>query len=378
MAAPVVLVACDKFKGTLVAEEVAARIAAGVRAEAPQATVRSLLVADGGDGTIEAALAAGYSPRTVTVAGPVGKPRPAWYAVKGSTAVVELAETCGIVHLPRGELAPLTATSRGVGEAMREALDDGCEELVLGIGGSASTDGGTGMLSALGARFLDAEGQEIPDGAGGLALLERVDLSGLHPRLAQVRLVVACDVNNPLLGRQGAAAVFGPQKGVTEQLRPQVDAGLTRLADLLAAATGRDVRDQPGAGAAGGVGYAALQVLGARMRPGVELVLELAGFAEQAAGADLVVTGEGSLDEQSLMGKTPMGVADAAGRLGIPVVAVCGRSQLAPGQAEARGIRRVYALTQIEPSTARCLAEAGPLLQELAGIVTRDLVQRRL
>lgn len=205
-----------------------------------------------------------------------------------------MAETCGIVHLPRGELAPLTASSRGLGEAMRIALDEGCSELVLGIGGSASTDGGTGMLAALGVRLLDRAGHEIPDGAEGLDTLASVDLSGLHPRLREVAVTVACDVNNPLLGDRGTSAVFGPQKGVTAQLRPRVDAGLERLADLLTRATGRDERDRPGAGAAGGVGYAALQVLQATMRPGVELVLDLVGFPELASGADLVITGEGS------------------------------------------------------------------------------------
>ena len=370
---PVVLVACDKFKGSLVATEVAERITVGVRGVLPGATVRTLLVADGGDGTIEAALVAGYEGRTTTTSGPTGRPLQARYAVLGATAVVELAETCGIVHLPGGRLEPLTSTSRGVGEAVRAALDEGCAEIVLGIGGSASTDGGTGMLSALGVRFLDASGHEIPDGAGGLASLASVDLSGLHPGLADARVVVACDVNNPLLGDRGTAAVFGPQKGVTAQLRPQVDAGLDRLADLLAEAIGRDSRDEPGAGAAGGVGYAALQVLDAEMRPGVELVLDLVGFVEQADGADLVITGEGSLDEQSLMGKTPVGVAEAAARVGVPVVAVCGRSLLADGQAEASGIRRVYALTDLEPDPARCMSEAGPLLEALAGTVARDL-----
>lgn len=377
-AAPRVLVACDKFKGSLVATEVAERIAAGVREQAPQADVRSVLVADGGDGTIDAALVAGYEERVVTVAGPVGEPRRARYALKDGTAVVEMAETCGIVHLPRGELAPLDASSRGLGEAMRTALDEGCTALVLGVGGSASTDGGTGMLAALGARLLDAEGRDVPDGARGLETLASVDLSGLHPRLAEVDVTVACDVNNPLLGDQGTSAVFGPQKGVTADLRLQVDEGLARYADLLTAQTGHDERERPGAGAAGGVGYAALQVLGATMRPGVELVLDIVGFEDLARGADLVITGEGSLDEQSLMGKTPVGVAEAASRVGVPVVAVCGRTLLADGQAEASGIRRVYALTQLEGDTARCMAEAGPLLEELAGLVTRDLLDGRL
>ncbi|WP_409484575.1 glycerate kinase [Arsenicicoccus dermatophilus] len=376
--APVVLVACDKFKSTLVATEVAERIHAGVLAAAPRAEVRRVPVADGGDGTVDAALAAGFEACQITVTGPTGDPRRARYARRGGTAVVEMAETCGIVHLPRGELAPLTASSRGLGEAMRIALDEGCTELVLGIGGSASTDGGTGMLAALGVRLLDRDGHEIPDGAEGLDSLASVDLSGLHPRVHEVAVTVACDVNNPLLGDRGTTAVFGPQKGVTAQLRPRVDAGLERLADLLTRATGRDERDRPGAGAAGGVGYAALQVLGATMRPGVELVLDLVGFPELARGVDLVITGEGSLDEQSLMGKTPVGVAHASARAGVPVVAVCGRSLLGEGQAETAGIRRVYALTHLEPDTARCMTEAGPLLQELAALVTRDLLDGRV
>ena len=368
-----VVIACDKFKGSLTASEVVEAIRAGIAAAAPEREVRAVLVADGGDGTLAAAESVGFRHVPVTVAGPTGAPNVSGYAVRAGVAVVEMADACGIVHLPGGVKAPLTATSRGLGEVLAAALaDPSVTSVVMGIGGSASNDGGAGLLAALGARLLDANGRELPDGGGALVGLASLDLTGLNPRLREVSLTVACDVNNPLLGESGAVAIFGPQKGAGEAERVVLEAGLARFAGLVTEAMGRDDTRLPGAGAAGGVGYAAQAVLGARMRPGVELVLDLMGFEELCRGASLVVTGEGSLDRQTLLGKTPAGVAKAARAHGIPVVAVCGRSLLAAEDVAASGIARVYALTDLEPDPAVCMADAARLLRDMSAEMATD------
>jgi glycerate kinase len=368
-----VVVAPDKFKGSLTAREVADRVAAGIAAVAGEVDVVRVPVADGGDGTVDAALAAGYERVAVTAQGPTGEPVDTAFAVRDGTAVVEMADVSGLRLLAPDRLAPRTASSYGTGEVVRAAIEHGCHTVVLGIGGSASTDGGAGMLGALGARLYDAAGTDLAPGGGPLADLERLDLSGLHPGVAGTRVVVACDVDNPLLGPHGAAAVYGPQKGAHADDVVALDAALRRWADVVEEAVGRPgVRERAGAGAAGGVGFAALAVLDAELRPGIELVLDLVGFADRLAGADLVVTGEGSLDEQTLHGKAPAGVAAAAGRAGVPVVAVAGRLALDADRLRAAGIEAAYALTDIEPDVARCIADAGPLLERLATRLAHD------
>jgi glycerate kinase len=370
-----VVVAPDKFKGSLTAREVADRVAAGLNAVEPGLVVVRVPVADGGDGTVDAALAAGYERVPVRATGPTGEPVDTAYAVRDGVAVVEMADISGLRLLPPDRLAPLTATSYGTGEVVRAALDEGARNVVLGIGGSASTDGGAGMLEALGVRLFDAADNPLPRGGGALADLRRVDLTGLHPAVADTRIVVACDVDNPLLGPQGAAAVYGPQKGATPDDVPNLDAALAHWADLVDAATGRaGVRDRAGAGAAGGVGYAAMAVLGADLEPGIGLILDLVRFADHLPGASLVITGEGSLDEQTLHGKAPAGVASAAAKAGVPVVTVSGRLALDREQLQAAGISAAYALTDIEPDVRRCLADAGPLLEKLAQGLARERI----
>ena len=362
---PRVLVAPDKFKGSLPASGVAEAVAAGVRRHRPDAEIVTVPVADGGDGTLEAALANGFERVDVVVSGPTGEPVSTAYARRGDTAVVEMADACGLSRLPGGTLQPLTASSRGLGEAVAFALDAGCREIVIGIGGSASTDGGAGLVSALGAVLLDESGAELPDGGAALARLHELDLTGLHPTLHDAKLVVACDVDNPLTGPRGAAGVYGPQKGLTGDDVPSVDAALARWADLVAQVTGADRRDAPGAGAAGGVGFATVALLGAELRPGIRLMLDLLGFEDAVGGCDLVVTGEGSLDEQSLHGKAPVGVAQAAAGHGVPVVAVCGRRLLDFDALEAAGISAAYALLDIEPDAETCMRDPAPLLEAL-------------
>lgn len=355
-----VLLAPDKFKGSLTAAEVCAHLAAGIRARRPDIEVTTAPVADGGDGLLDACVSAGFELVDVDAVGPTGEPVSTHFARRGDEAVVELAAVAGLALL--GDVrAPLTATTRGVGMVLRAALDAGCTRVVLGIGGSASTDGGAGLVQALGARVRDDAANEIGPGGAALRKVAELDLS----RLATARLDVACDVDNPLTGPHGAAAVYAPQKGAEPDQVRELDAALSRWADVVAAATGADHRDDPGAGAAGGVGFAAVAVLGGRLRPGVQLVLDMIDFPARLAGADLVVTGEGALDEQTLRGKAPAGVAEAAARAGVPVVAVVGRTRLEDGQAKEAGFDAVYALVDEAGSEQEALACPGPLLERI-------------
>ncbi|MGW3962797.1 glycerate kinase [Amycolatopsis sp. NPDC005003] len=358
-----VLVAPDKFKGSLTAREVASAVASGLADVHPSAVVRTLPVADGGEGTVDAAVAAGFRRVRVPARGPTGAPVTASYAVRGDTAVVELAEASGLHRLP-GAPAPLSATSAGTGDVIAAAVRAGCRRIVLGVGGSACTDGGAGMLAALGARLLDDTGRELPPGGEALSRLASLDVA----RVPEVDIELASDVDNPLYGPRGAAAVYGPQKGASPGDVETLDAALRHWASI----AGPEFAERPGAGAAGGVGFAAMAVLGARTRPGIELLLDLLGFEAALAGTSLVITGEGSLDEQTLSGKAPAGVARAVAAQGIPCIAVSGRCRLSPAKLAEAGIAAAYALTDLEPDPARCMAEAAPLLRRLAHRVALD------
>ncbi|PRB11529.1 glycerate kinase [Microbacterium sp. MYb62] len=367
-----ILIASDKFKGSATGAEVAESLGDGIRRVIPDAVIEAVPVADGGEGTVDAAVASGFEPVTVEVTGPVGDPVSARFAVRGAEAIIEMAAASGLDLLPHGEKAPLTATSRGTGELMAAALDRGCTTIVLGVGGSACTDGGAGMLQALGVSLRAADGP-VPAGGVALADLVSVDVSGLDPRLPGAAVVLASDVDNPLLGDRGAAAVFAPQKGASADDVAALEAALSRFAELLEADPGvRPSAEAPGAGAAGGVGYAALAVLGASREPGIEVVQRLTGLADRLVGVDLVITGEGSLDDQSLGGKTPLGVAAAARAAGVPVVAVCGRSTLSDDQVRDAGFRHVYALSALEPDPASSIANAKALLVDVGARIARD------
>lgn len=351
-----IVVAPDKFKGTLTARQVADRIAAGIRVEAPHVAVVRVPVADGGDGTLIAFADAGFELVPVTVEGPTGEVVPTAYARGGDVAVVELADASGLARLSAG-LSPLDSSTIGTGQVLAAAVAAGCRDLVLGVGGSASTDGGLGLLVGLGATVA-------LDGS-----TESLDISRVTRLLDGVRVTLAADVDNPLLGPDGAAAVYGPQKGADADQVRLLDDRLARWADLVAATTGADHRDDPGAGAAGGAGFAALAVLGAERRSGVEVVLDLVGFDQALVGADLVVTGEGSLDAQSLRGKAPMGVVRRARAAGVPVVAVCGRTSLSVAELAAAGLTATWALTDLEPDVTRCITDAARLLEEVGVLV---------
>jgi glycerate 2-kinase len=370
-----VLIAADKFKGSLTAVEVAERITAGIRRVRPGASVESLPVADGGDGTVAAAVAAGFERHETEVTGPLGGPVTAAFALRDGTAVIEMAEASGLGLMPPGVFAPLTATTRGTGELILAAVEAGARTIVLGVGGSATTDGGAGMLEALGARFLDEDGDPVPHGGGPLVEMVSADLSGLDERLGDVGVVLASDVDNPLTGPKGAAYVYGPQKGAGEQDVKVLDAALTHFVQVMGESVGpraAETAEAPGAGAAGGIGYGALVGLNATFRPGIDVLLEVLGFAGALERADLVITGEGSLDEQTLHGKAPAGVAAAARKAGKPVLAVCGRIVLDNKALKGAGIERAYALTDLEQDQARCMSQAGPLLEQLGERLAAD------
>ena len=368
-----VVIAPDKFKGTLTAGQVAAHLAAGLGRARPGLKTVQVPVADGGDGTVDAAQAAGYRRIEIGVRGPTGKPVTASFALLDDTAIIESAQACGLTRLPGGTPAPLTATSRGVGELILAAVRMRAKRIVLGLGGVACTDGGAGLVTALGGRLVDESGIELPPGGAALARLHHVDLSGLRD-LPGIEVIAATDVDNPLLGPRGAAAVYAPQKGASADDVTVLETGLARWADVAEQAAGFRKRDEPGAGAAGGLGFAALGFLGAVMQPGIELMLDLLSFGEHLPGARLVITGEGALDRQTLDGKAPAGVARAAAAAvpDVPVVAVAGVCSLTPDQLRSAGIARAYALADIEPDLARCRAQPGPLLEELAGLIARD------
>jgi glycerate kinase len=368
-----VLLAPDKFKGSLPATEVAARLSVGLARAGFRAEVVPLPVADGGDGTVDAVVSVGYRRVELGVRGPTGRPVTAAFGLLDGTAVIEAAQACGLSLLAPDELTPLTATSRGVGELIVAAKRMGAKRIVLAVGGVATTDGGAGLMQALGARLIGGPGYELPPGGAELARLVTLDLSRVAD-LSGVEFQLASDVNNPLLGPHGAAAVYGPQKGASPQDVKLLEVGLARWADVAEEACGATAREAPGAGAAGGIGFAALLFLGARMRPGIELLLEMLSFGDQLDGARLVITGEGSLDAQSLHGKAPVGVARAAAAHDppVPVVAVAGICSLSPAQLRDAGFAACYALTDLEPDVDKSIADAGPLMERLAERVASD------
>jgi glycerate kinase len=340
-----VLLAPDKFKGSLSAAEVAHWLETGLTAGSAQGRIscQSLPLADGGDGSVQAALEAGFKPLTVPVTGPAGMPAMTTVASNGSTAVVEVATTAGLQMLPPGQLAPLASSSTGFGQAIRAALEHNPRQVVLALGGSATTDGGAGMLSALGVKFFDASGEPFVPSGGTLVNIARLDPSGLVP-LEGVDLVAANDVRNPLLGPEGAAAVYGPQKGATPSDVLLLEAGLANLARRLDEAgwQGTAGAQTPGAGSAGGLGYAAM-LLGARMVSGADFFLDLLGFGHVLEDCDLVITGEGKMDGQTLSGKLPLVVAHRS--TPVPVIAVVGHNALAAEALPEYGIGKIYALS---------------------------------
>ncbi|BAN47334.1 glycerate kinase [Metapseudomonas resinovorans] len=368
-----VVIAPDSFKESLSAPEVAAAIARGWASVFPDAELVQKPMADGGEGTVDAVLAAtGGERREARVLGPLGESVQAhWGWLGEGRAIIEMAAASGL-HLVTPSARDATRTSSfGTGELIRQALDAGATRIILGLGGSATNDGGAGLLSALGLRLLDEDGVPLPGGGAALARLARIDASGLDPRLAGVEFEVAADVDNPLCGDKGASQVFGPQKGASPEQVTLLDAALGHYARVVATQLGADHSLYPGVGAAGGLGFAARAFLGARFCPGIELVAELAGLAEAVRDADLVVTGEGRLDAQSLHGKTPVGVARIAGAAGVPVIALAG--SLGEGYQRLRdaGIEAAFSLVPGPMALERAMACAAVELQARSAEIAR-------
>ena len=338
-----VLVCPDKFRGTLTARQAAEAVARGWRRARPDDELELVPLADGGEGTLDVLAPAdeegGRSRRITTrVAGPRGDPVEAAAGVVDGTGIVEMARASGLQLLSEARRDPRRTTTRGTGELMRALLDEGVGRLLVCLGGSATNDGGAGMARALGIRFLDAAGDETGEGGEALLDLARIDARGVDPRLATVNVVGVTDVDNPLCGPRGASAVFGPQKGASSDVAWELDRALGHLAAVVARDLGVDRHDEPGAGAAGGLGFGLLAFCGATLRPGVEVVMEASGFAERIARADIAVTGEGSFDEQSLHGKVPDGVIRAATLQSVPVAVICGTARVHPDGVTVRSL----------------------------------------
>lgn len=370
-----VLVSPDKFKGTLTATAAGEAMAAGVRAVYADAELTILPIADGGEGTLEAVLAAGATVHTTSVQGPLGQSLEAQWAMLGNTAVIETARASGLEHQSPSEHTAAAASSYGSGQLISAALDAGAHEIILGVGGSAMTDGGSGALRALGARVLDANNTEIPLGGSSLAAAAALDASCLDQRLTRVRLRIAVDVQSPLYGPRGAAHIFGAQKGADEALRAALDAALSNWAAVLREASGVDVQ-QPGAGAAGGFPAAFLAIGNAQLEPGFALVAALTGLDAELADADLVITGEGSLDEQSEFGKAPLSLADQAQAKGIPVLAIAGRITLTKEQLAEHGVVVSRSLAEIAPSERESFDHAALWTQRATEAAVREYARR--
>ena len=364
-----IVIAPDSFKDSLEAADVARAIAAGLAEALPDAQLIECPMADGGEGTMQAILAASDGElRRLTVRGPLGAPvKAGWgWLPQSRTAIIEMAQASGLQQVPTGQRDACRSCTWGTGELVAAALDAGAQRVVLAIGGSATNDAGSGMLRALGLRLLDADNQPLAEGGLALAGLARIDASGLDPRLAHVNFDVAAVVDNPLCGPPGASALFGPQKGASPQQVQALDQALGHFADHCARLLGLDVRDYPGCGAAGGMGFAARAFMGAQFRAGVEVVAELAGLQAHVRDADLVVTGEGRFDAQTLRGKTPMGVARVAKRHGVPVVVLAGMLGEGYQQLYAHGVDAAFALVDGPMTLEQACRDTARLLQARA------------
>ncbi len=361
-----IVIAPDKFKGSLASREAAGAMARGFSAGWPGAELITCPLADGGEGTLEVLVHA-TGGRTVEreVTGPLGEPRRALLGIldDGRTAVVEMAAASGLVLVPPDKRDPRYTTTIGTGDLIRAALDMGMRRIIVGIGGSATNDGGAGMASALGVRFLDDYGDVLSPGAIYLNNLESMDLSGLDPRVLKTEIVVASDVTNPLLGDAGASRVYGPQKGASEYDVELLESGLARLAEVVSSTLLPGLENKPGAGAAGGLGFGLMAFLGAEIRPGIEVVAEAVGFEEKLSGCGLAVTGEGRLDAQTAYGKTVTGVARSARRHGIPVLALAG--EVAEGAEALRelGVTAMLGIARGPMGLEESIRRAGSLLE---------------
>jgi len=369
-----IVVAPDSYKGSVSALGVGQAMQRGIRQVFPDADVRLVPIADGGEGTVEALIGTtGGQLHRTQVGGPLGDRITAQWGVlgDGATAVIEMAAASGLPLLPPERRDPRLTSSCGTGELVRAALDAGLRRIIIGIGGSATNDGGMGMMRALGVRFTDDDGRPLAEGGAALAQLSHIDLAGLDARLRETEIVVACDVDNPLCGPRGASAVFGPQKGASPQVVAELDAALAHFATCASAATGRDVAEQAGAGAAGGLGAALLFFTAAKLRPGVDIVLDAVDFATLVEGASFVITGEGRTDFQTAFGKAPVGVAKLAKRFKVPVFCLSGSVGEGAEQVLAQGVDAVISICEGPMSLEHCMRAGEALIESASARLCR-------
>lgn len=362
-----IVIAPDSFKGSASAKQVAEALARGWRKVFPNAELVTVPMADGGEGTMEALVdATGGKMQEVEVSDPLGRPLSACYGIlgDGKTAVVEVAAASGLPLLALSERKPLQTTTYGTGQLIRAALKEGVERLLIGLGGSATVDGGAGLVSALGARLLDADGQPIGPGGGSLGSLAQIQLGELPKLIEGVEVLAACDVDNPLTGPNGAAAVFGPQKGAAPQDVQVLDQNLAHYAQIISKELQVEVANLPGAGAAGGLGAGLVAFLGAKLIPGIQMVIEASKLEDKLEGCDLVITGEGKLDGQSAGGKTPVGVAKLAEKHNIPVLAVGGSIAEDADVLYQHGIGAMLSIAPGPISLEKAIADGEKLLEE--------------
>lgn len=356
-------------------------MACGVRKVVPKARVITIPMADGGQGTV-ATMVAATGGRTLhaKVTDPLGKKIRAAFGLLGDgrTAVIEMAAASGLMLVPPAKRNPLITTTYGTGELIKAALNTGAKKLIIGIGGSATNDGGAGMAQALGARLLDPSGNDLPFGGAALARLHRIDISGLDPRLKKVDIEVACDVTNPLLGPKGASAVFGPQKGATPQMVKTLDAALSRYAQIIRRDLGKNVHNLPGSGAAGGLGAGLMAFLGARLRRGIEIVIEAVNLHKHIQGCHLVLTGEGKIDRQTVFGKTALGVAKVAREHGVPVIAIVGSVGEGAEETLKHGLDAYFSIVNRPMSLQEAMSNAAALTESCAEQVLRLWIRSRL
>lgn len=372
-----ILIACDSFKDCLSAKEVGEYLRKGILKASEGFDVRIVPMADGGEGTVEALLeASGGSKVSCTVNNPLNQPIKASYGISGdgTLAIIEMAAASGIELLTKEERNPWVTTTFGTGQLIADALDKGCKRFICGIGGSATNDGGVGMLMALGVQFFDKQGNTISMGGGGLEKLESIDLSKIDPRLETCQFTIACDVTNPLTGTKGASAIYGPQKGADTAMVLRLDNALTNYARLIDKELGVDVDKIPGSGAAGGLGAAFAAFLRARLTPGIEIVVEENNLAKHCHWADFVITGEGKLDEQTRFGKTPKGVADVAARYNVPVIAVAGTLGANYNELYKYGFDSIFSIIDKPMELDQALAIAPELIMNTGESIARMLL----
>jgi glycerate kinase len=366
-----IVIAPDSFKGSASSSEISDWLENGIsQVELLNCEIIKIAIADGGEGSLDSVLSAGFISHTFSVTGPVGNKVDARIGIKGDTALVELAEASGLSQLPEKKLSPLLATSFGTGELILHALDLGARRIILAVGGSACTDAGAGALQALGGHLLDAEGSEISLGGAALSQCATIDLTNLDSRLSSTEFILASDVDNPLLGPKGAAAIYAPQKGANTNDVALLEAALMNFADV----AGTSHVTRAGSGAAGGFGFMAYTFLQASHRSGIDTFIELTEFESKCVGADLVITGEGMYDSQSLSGKAPIGIYAVASRHNIPVALVCGQSKLNSSLENAPLFAKIYSLTSFESDVRKCIKNPRPIVEKIGQSIAQELL----